>query len=101
MLGLGLLGLGFFLVAAGFSIKNPVLFFFKIFSFGVKPRLGFFILLDHISFTFLGVLLIISGRVFVFSDFYMAGDPFYHRFFYSLFLFVLRMVFLILFPSFF
>nr|AAN64178.1 NADH dehydrogenase subunit 5 [Thrips imaginis] len=56
---------------------------------------------DFISCMFLAMVLLISGSIIFYSEFYMESEMYKSRFFYLMFLFVVSMVFLILCPNFF
>uniref|UniRef100_UPI0030E0281A NADH dehydrogenase subunit 5 n=1 Tax=Taeniothrips eucharii TaxID=1818613 RepID=UPI0030E0281A len=60
---------------------------------------SFPIYLDYISCLFMGMVLLISGSILLYSNFYMSMEVFKTRFFYMMFLFVLSMIFLILCPN--
>jgi len=81
--------LGFLLFA-----KFNFLIFFP-FSF---PYFDALCLLDWFSLIFISILVLISGRVLLFSKIYMEHDIFSKRFTSILVLFILRMLLLIIFP---
>nr|YP_009480516.1 NADH dehydrogenase subunit 5 [Cryptopygus terranovus]APC61723.1 NADH dehydrogenase subunit 5 [Cryptopygus terranovus] len=54
---------------------------------------------DWMSLSFMGLVLFISAMVMFYSTLYMAGDKFFVRFIFLVYLFVLSMVFLILSPN--
>ena len=61
-------------------------------------KLTFSFIVDEVSFKFFRILMIIVGRVYLFSKNYMNKDLFSNRFFYILSFFVVSMVLLIFFP---
>nr|YP_010892056.1 NADH dehydrogenase subunit 5 [Frankliniella panamensis]WJO89739.1 NADH dehydrogenase subunit 5 [Frankliniella panamensis] len=57
--------------------------------------------LDYISCIFMGMVLLISGSIIFYSEFYMYSEIYKLRFFFLMFLFVMSMIFLIICPNFF
>nr|YP_010249634.1 NADH dehydrogenase subunit 5 [Taeniothrips tigris]QTT60731.1 NADH dehydrogenase subunit 5 [Taeniothrips tigris] len=62
---------------------------------------SFPVYLDYISCIFMGMVLLISGSILFYSEYYMSNEVFKSRFFYLMFLFIMSMIFLILCPNFF
>nr|BCP51379.1 ND5 [Valvata hokkaidoensis] len=70
----------------------------ELFSLGTS-MFSFILISDFISISFSMLIAIISSMVLIFGDYYMKEDPFYTRFFWIVFIFVLSMNFLIFIPS--
>lgn len=87
----------FLVRALGYSVlrtQNTILFFpFCRFGF------DFLILIDWFSIVFLSTLFTICRSVLVFRKRYLANDSFYSRFVRLLLLFIVRMIFIIIFPQ--
>ena len=63
--------------------------------FNSRIELSWSIVFDNINLRFFFIILLISGTVFSFSSYYIARDIFINRFFWILFVFVLRIALLI------
>ena len=83
---------GFILVGRGHYIE------FGIWELG-SLRFGFGIYIDYVRLRFVGVILVIGGRVLVYIKWYIIGDPYARRFVGLIYLFLLSMVFIICFPN--
>nr|YP_009162847.1 NADH dehydrogenase subunit 5 [Micrura bella]AKT74023.1 NADH dehydrogenase subunit 5 [Micrura bella] len=90
----------FFLLMLFYLLKSDVCVFFswELFSVG-GSSVEFNVVLDWISVSFCGIVMLISGSVLWFSSEYMDGDPFLSRFSWLVFLFVLSMSFVIFIPN--
>nr|DAC76877.1 TPA_asm: NADH dehydrogenase subunit 5 [Pseudomyrmex gracilis] len=62
-------------------------------------NLMYYVLLDWVSMQFIGVVLLISSMVMMYSTIYMEGDKTLMRFYMLVILFILSMVFMILSPN--
>ena len=70
----------------------------EIYSFN-RSSIIITVILDWMRLSFMGLVLIVSSMVLLYSSYYMAGDPRFNRFIVLVYLFVLSMVFLILSPN--
>nr|WKW89312.1 NADH dehydrogenase subunit 5 [Scirtothrips hansoni] len=102
-----------------FFIMSPFFIFFGFMFFGISfflscMKVSYFfnwifvcssftvnfpIYLDFISSLFMGMVLLISGSIIYYSEFYMSSEIYKSRFFYLMFLFVVSMIFLIICPN--
>nr|DAC76916.1 TPA_asm: NADH dehydrogenase subunit 5 [Pseudomyrmex concolor] len=62
-------------------------------------NMTFFVLLDFLSLQFIGVVLLISSMVMLFSTVYMYGDLNINRFYLLVFMFIISMIMMILSPN--
>nr|YP_010963434.1 NADH dehydrogenase subunit 5 [Lefroyothrips lefroyi]WNL54549.1 NADH dehydrogenase subunit 5 [Lefroyothrips lefroyi] len=104
----------FFIMSFFFIFSSVVMFFLSSlflnlnFSFFVQWNffsssfsVSFPLYFDSVSCVFMGMVLLISGSIIFYSQFYMEHEIYKSRFFFLMFLFVVSMVFLILSPNFF
>ncbi len=80
-----------------FSIKRTIIEL-EFFSVG-RTMFSLIVILDFTRVSFSIVISIISRIVLIFGDYYIKDDPFYERFFWLVFLFVLSINFLVFIPS--
>nr|DAC76903.1 TPA_asm: NADH dehydrogenase subunit 5 [Pseudomyrmex elongatus] len=64
-----------------------------------SSNMTFYILLDWMSFQFIGVVMLISSMVMFYSTIYMSGDLNLERFYLLVFMFILSMVMMIISPN--
>lgn len=87
---------------SGFFVIRVLLFFFQgNFSIFIPIKKKFFdtiLIFDWIRILFARILLLISARVLIFSSSYMKKKPFQTRFFWIVICFIIRMLFIIIFP---
>nr|NP_203511.1 NADH dehydrogenase subunit 5 [Terebratalia transversa]AAK95502.1 NADH dehydrogenase subunit 5 [Terebratalia transversa] len=95
---LGVVGGGLGLVGGVWGVQEIVLLEWEVFYLG-GMFLSFPIILDSVSLVFSGVVLMISGVVFWYSEFYMAGELYPSRFYLLTLMFVGSMSFLIFVPN--
>nr|QHN89243.1 NADH dehydrogenase subunit 5 [Tapinoma melanocephalum] len=62
-------------------------------------NLEFYVLLDWVSLMFMGLVMLISSMIFLYSVMYMSGDKFIDRFSILIFLFIMSMLFMIISPN--
>nr|YP_010586362.1 NADH dehydrogenase subunit 5 [Melanotrichia acclivopennis]UZZ44150.1 NADH dehydrogenase subunit 5 [Melanotrichia acclivopennis] len=88
-----------FLLGLYFMVMNLVFMFeWELFELNSSMIL-MLIYMDWISCFFMGVVLLISSMVFMYSKFYMEGEVNLYRFMYLLFFFVVSMLLLIMSPN--
>nr|YP_009073552.1 NADH dehydrogenase subunit 5 [Scirtothrips dorsalis]AIQ81003.1 NADH dehydrogenase subunit 5 [Scirtothrips dorsalis] len=91
---------GFFFFFMSFFLCSMKLSMFFNWTFIYSSFLvNFPLYLDYISSLFMGMVLLISGSIIFYSEFYMSSEIYKSRFFYLMFLFVVSMVFLIICPN--
>nr|YP_009058844.1 NADH dehydrogenase subunit 5 [Brachidontes exustus]AIM58712.1 NADH dehydrogenase subunit 5 [Brachidontes exustus] len=90
--------LGYVLLIISTSYNNLTVLTFSLLSYNVFD-ITFSLMFDEVSFLFVGVVLIISGSVGVYSFWYMDNEKFLLRFLWLIFLFVGSMIMLILVPN--
>nr|YP_009740453.1 NADH dehydrogenase subunit 5 [Salina celebensis]QID03180.1 NADH dehydrogenase subunit 5 [Salina celebensis] len=100
-LGFMLMLISGYFVVSGYSFyfsSNVVFLEWEIFSL-LGSNIIMTILLDWMSLTFMGFVLLISSMVLFYSGNYMEGDKFIYRFIMLVYLFVISMLLLIMSPN--
>nr|YP_010317938.1 NADH dehydrogenase subunit 5 [Geukensia demissa]UJM44216.1 NADH dehydrogenase subunit 5 [Geukensia demissa] len=89
---------GYGLLFVGSMVNNSKVFEYCLFNVD-SLYLSFNLMLDYISIIFVGAVLIISGSVIVYSNWYMYEEIYYNRFIILIYFFVLSMICLIMIPN--
>lgn len=91
--------LGFFIIRMGFYfIDFMVILEWVIINYR-SINLEIYILLDWVSFLFIGVVLLISSIIFIYRRVYIRGDNFRNRFILLVFIFIMSIILMIIRPN--
>lgn len=89
---------GYILLFVGRIIRKISVFEYYLFNVD-SLYLRFNLILDYVSVIFVGVVLVISGRVIIYRNWYIYEEIYYNRFIILIYLFVLSIICLIIVPN--